>query len=75
LRKWAAGDFEDPASLKAAAQGADKMLLISGMMVGYRVSQHGRAIDAAKAAGVGHIVYTSYIGATAGNGAMIAQDH
>jgi NAD(P)H dehydrogenase (quinone) len=69
------GDFEDPGSLEAAAQGADKMLLISGMMVGYRVSQHGRAIDAAKAAGVGHIVYTSYIGATADNGAMIAQDH
>jgi NAD(P)H dehydrogenase (quinone) len=69
------GDFEDPASLEAAAAGADKMLLISGMMVGYRVSQHGRAIDAAKAAGVAHIVYTSYIGATADNGAMIAQDH
>jgi NAD(P)H dehydrogenase (quinone) len=69
------GDFEDPASLVAAAQGADKMLLISGMMVGYRVSQHGRAIVAAKAAGVGHIVYTSYIGATEDNGAMIAQDH
>jgi NAD(P)H dehydrogenase (quinone) len=69
------GDFEDPTSLEAAAQGAEKMLLISGMMVGYRVSQHGRAIDAAKAAGVNHIVYTSYIGATADNRAMIAQDH
>lgn len=69
------GDFEDPASLVSAAKGADKVLLISGMMVGYRVLQHGRAIDAAKAAGVGHIVYTSYIGATAQNGAMIAQDH
>jgi NAD(P)H dehydrogenase (quinone) len=69
------GDFEDPASLEAAAQGAEKMLLISGMMVGYRVSQHGRAIIAAKAAGIEHIVYTSYIGATADNAAMIAQDH
>ncbi len=69
------GDFEDPASLEKAAAGADKMLLISGMMVGYRVKQHGRAIDAAKAAGVSHIVYTSYIGASAENKAMIAEDH
>lgn len=69
------GDFEDPASLEAAAKGADRMLLISGMMVGYRIGQHGRAIDAARAAGVGHIVYTSYIGATADNDALIAKDH
>lgn len=69
------GDFEVPESLEAAARGAEKMLLISGMMVGHRVGQHGRAIDAAKRAGVGHIVYTSYIGATADNRALIAQDH
>src|SRR5262245_51631099 len=66
------GDFDDEASLEAAAQGADKMLLISGMKVGYRIGQHARAIDAAKKAGVGHVVYTSYIGATKENPALIA---
>lgn len=69
------GDFDDPASLEAAAQGADRMLLISGLKVGYRIVQHGNAIDAAKRAGVRHIVYTSYIGATADNPALIARDH
>ncbi|HLY57738.1 MAG TPA: SDR family oxidoreductase [Stellaceae bacterium] len=69
------GDFDDPASLEAAARGADKMLLISGLKVGWRVAQHGNAIDAARRAGVGHIVYTSYIGATAENPAMVTIDH
>ncbi|MBL8548503.1 MAG: SDR family oxidoreductase [Hyphomonadaceae bacterium] len=69
------GDFDDEASLEAAAQGAEKMLLISGMKVGYRIGQHSRAIDAAKKAGVRHIVYTSYIGATKDNPALIAKDH
>lgn len=69
------GDFDDPASLEAAAKGADKMLLISGVRVGERIQQHANAIDAAKAAGVRHIVYTSYMGATPDNPAMVCQDH
>lgn len=69
------GDFDEPETMTASAQGAEIMLLISGMMVGYRVAQHGRAISAAKAAGVRRIAYTSYIGATAENRAMIAEDH
>jgi NAD(P)H dehydrogenase (quinone) len=70
-----AGDFDDPASLRAAFDGGEKMLLISGMQVGYRVKQHGNAIEAAAAAGLQHIVYTSYIGATKDNQALIAIDH
>lgn len=69
------GDFDNVASLEAAAKGADKMLLISGVKVGQRIKQHANAIDAAKAAGVRHIVYTSYMGATADNPAMVTQDH
>ena len=52
-------DYADPASLDAALVGADKVLLISGTAQGERVAQHGAVIDAAKAAGVGHLVYTS----------------
>jgi NAD(P)H dehydrogenase (quinone) len=52
-------DYSDPDSLAAAFVGADKVLLISGTTPGERVAQHGAVIDAAKAAGVGQIVYTS----------------
>ena len=51
--------YEDPASLRAAFAGADKVLLVSGTDFGSRVEQHRNAIEAAKEAGVGLIVYTS----------------
>lgn len=82
LAHWAArgacvraGDFDDPASLRAAFDGGDKMLLISSTRVGRRLPQHRAAIDAAAAAGVRHIVYTSFIGAEPGNPALVAQEH
>ncbi|TIH40949.1 SDR family oxidoreductase [Subtercola vilae] len=52
-------DFTDPATLAAAFEGAEGVLLVSGSEVGSRVQQHINAIDAAKAAGVTQIVYTS----------------
>jgi NAD(P)H dehydrogenase (quinone) len=52
-------DFTDPASLEAAFAGADSLLLVSASEPGQRVAQHANAIDAAKAVGVGHVVYTS----------------
>jgi NAD(P)H dehydrogenase (quinone) len=52
-------DFEDPATLVPAFSGADALLLVSGSEVGKRMPQHTNAIDAAMAAGVGRIVYTS----------------
>jgi len=57
------GDFDDPSSLEAAFDGAEKLLLISGTRVGKRLPQHGAAIDAAKKVGVKHVVYTSFLGA------------
>lgn len=56
-------DFNDPASLRAAFEGAEKVLLISSSEVGQRVTQHGNVIEAARAAGVGLIAYTSVAGA------------
>jgi NAD(P)H dehydrogenase (quinone) len=55
----AAVDFDDPASLKQAFNGADIVLLVSSSAAGQRVRQHSNAIDAAAAAGVGRLVYTS----------------
>jgi NAD(P)H dehydrogenase (quinone) len=52
-------DYADVDSLAEAFAGADKLMLVSGSEVGQRVAQHSAAIDAAKAAGIRHIVYTS----------------
>lgn len=54
-------DYDQPASLVAAFKGADKLLLISASEVGRRVPQHRAVIDAAKAAGVGLLTYTSIL--------------
>ena len=52
-------DYDDPASLQAAFQGADRVLLVSGSQVGQRVPQHRAATQAAAAAGVRFLAYTS----------------
>ncbi len=52
-------DYTDPASLRAAFAGADKVLLVSSSEVGQRAAQHANAIDAAKDAGVSLLAYTS----------------
>ncbi|WP_020666473.1 SDR family oxidoreductase [Amycolatopsis nigrescens] len=56
-----AADYGDPAALAAAVKGADKVLLISSSEVGGRVPQHTAVVNAAKEAGVGHLVYTSIL--------------
>jgi NAD(P)H dehydrogenase (quinone) len=69
-------DFDDPASLRAAFAGGQKMLLISTARVGTRVGQHKNAIDAAVAAGVKHIAYTSVLNAhRPDNPAIVKLDH
>jgi NAD(P)H dehydrogenase (quinone) len=69
-------DFDDPASLKSAFAGGEKMLLISTARVGTRVSQHRNAIEAAVAAGVKHIAYTSVVNARKpDNPAIVSWDH
>jgi NAD(P)H dehydrogenase (quinone) len=61
------GDFDDPASLRDAFAGGRGMLLISTDSIGQRVRQHRAAIDAAAAAGVGHVAFTSIVNPVAGN--------
>ena len=69
-------DFDDPASLRAATEGGEKMLLISTVRVGSRVEQHTAAVEAAKASGVRHVVYTSILGCgAAGNPSVEQFDH
>jgi len=52
-------DYTRPDTLTEALTGADTLILVSGSEVGQRVEQHRNAIDAAVAAGVTHLVYTS----------------
>ncbi len=54
-------DYEDEASLDAALQGVDTLLLISSSEVGKRAAQHHNVIEAAKKNGVKRIVYTSLL--------------
>ena len=56
-------DYSRPETLAAALAGVDKLLLISSNEIGQRASQHRAVIEAAKAAGVGQIVYTSLLNA------------
>lgn len=54
-------DYAKPATLAAALQGVDTLLLISSSEIGQRAAQHRNVIDAAKQAGVKRIVYTSLL--------------
>ncbi len=70
-------DFNQPDSLAEAFAGADRVAIISTDALDPstdRLAQHSAAVNAAKAAGAGHIVYTSLVGA---DGSLIsfAGDH
>lgn len=55
------GDYTDQAALTTALEGVEKLLLISSSEVGQRATQHQNVINAAKAAGVTFIAYTSLL--------------
>lgn len=54
-------DYGQPATLDAAFQGVDKLLLISSSEVGQRAAQHAAVIAAAGKAGVKLLAYTSLL--------------
>ena len=68
-----AGDFTDAASLDFS--GIDRLLIISTDTVGSRVDAQKAAIDAAVAAGVQRIVYTSVTNPSHSNPAFVVPDH
>lgn len=53
--------YEDVAALTEALQGVDRLVLVSGSEVGKRAAQHTNVLEAAKAAGVAFIAYTSLV--------------
>lgn len=69
-------DYAEPASLPAAFEGADQLLLVSSNDQGRdTVALHAAAIDAAVAAGVGRVLYTSHQGAAVGSPFLPARAH
>jgi NAD(P)H dehydrogenase (quinone) len=56
-------DLDDIPGTAAALAGVDKLLLVSFGDLGGRVAQHGNAVDAARQAGVPHLIYTSGLNA------------
>ncbi|MDQ6525402.1 NAD(P)H-binding protein [Nocardioides sp. LHD-245] len=67
-------DYADLAALADAVAGAERVLLISGSEVGQRLPQHQNVIDAAKAAGVDLLAYTSIANADT-SGIVLAAEH
>ncbi|MFC8100242.1 NAD(P)H-binding protein [Streptomyces sp. NPDC057363] len=62
------GSYEDPAALRDSFAGAEQVLLVSGNdPAADMVGLHRRAIEAAVAAGVRRVLYTSQQGAVPGN--------
>ncbi len=54
-------DYNRPETLDSAFAGATQLLLISSSEVGQRLPQHRAVVDAARRAGVAHLVYTSLL--------------
>ncbi|QLE99322.1 SDR family oxidoreductase [Neptunomonas phycophila] len=67
-------DYDQPATLATAFNGAKKLLLISSSEIGKRAAQHSAVIDAANASGITLIAYTSLLHADTSPLAL-AQEH
>ncbi|WP_328998314.1 SDR family oxidoreductase [Kribbella sp. NBC_00709] len=67
--------YGEHAALLNALDGVDVLMLLSATESADRVALHKATIDAAVAAGVQRIVYTSFVGAAAGATFTFARDH
>lgn len=61
--------------MTAALKGVDTLFLVSGRESADRLEQHYSAIDAADAAGVSRVVYTSFLGAAPDATFTLARTH
>jgi uncharacterized protein YbjT (DUF2867 family) len=71
----AVAEYADPEALRRALDGAGTVLMVSGAEAPDRVGQHRNFVDAAVAAGVERLVYTSFVGAAPDAVFTLARDH
>jgi NAD(P)H dehydrogenase (quinone) len=67
--------YGDPGLARAALTGVKTLFMVSAAEAEDRLQQHYTFIDAAAAAGVQHIVYTSFFGAAPDAVFTLARDH
>jgi uncharacterized protein YbjT (DUF2867 family) len=67
--------YADPVGAKAALEGVKTLFMVSAAEAEDRLQQHCTFVDAAAAAGVQHIVYTSFFGAAADSTFTLGRDH
>ncbi|SDS29263.1 Uncharacterized conserved protein YbjT, contains NAD(P)-binding and DUF2867 domains [Nocardioides scoriae] len=67
--------YADRASCTAALEGVETLLMVSGSESADRLDQHRAFVDAAAAAGVRHVVYTSFYGASPTCTFTLGRDH
>ena len=71
----AVASYDEPAAMRTAFAGVDTLLLVSAAEHPDRVRQHIAAVDAAAAAGVRRVVYTSFLGAAPDATFTLARHH
>jgi NAD(P)H dehydrogenase (quinone) len=71
----AVASYSDFDAVRRALTGADVVLMVSGAEAPDRVAQHRNFVDAAVAAGAGHLVYTSFVGAAPDAVFTLGRDH
>lgn len=71
----AVATYSDFEAVRRALTGADVVFMVSGAEAPDRVDHHRTFIDAAAAAGAGHLVYTSFVGAAPDAVFTLGRDH
>ena len=68
-------DYGDADAVRRALEGIDVLFMVSAAEAPDRLQQHRAFIDAAAAAGVRHVVYTSFVGAGPDATFTLVRDH
>jgi NAD(P)H dehydrogenase (quinone) len=68
-------DYADRKTCETALSGVETLFFVSGREDEHRLSHHRTVVDAAAAAGVQHIVYTSFVGASPKSTFTLGRDH
>jgi uncharacterized protein YbjT (DUF2867 family) len=71
----AVASYDDFDAVRRALEGAAVVFMVSAAEAPDRVAQHRNFVDAAAAAGAGHIVYTSFVGAAPDAVFTLGRDH